>query len=275
MIDRARLVLIGYPVSQSLSPMMQNAALEAAGSPLRYETLEVAPDDLAATMAALRNEKSAGNVTVPHKRRALDLMSKCTPSAMRAGAINTFWTDDDGALAGDNTDVTGFAAALSELVPDIPADVRVAVLGAGGAAGAVVTAIDAWPGATVTVHARDLSRAVAMRMRHSVVVRACTMRDPCLEEADIVVNATPLGTLDTDPLPVELDRLSSSAVVFDLVYARGETAWVREARARGHIAADGLSMLLHQGAAAFERWLGIEPDRDLMWAALRKAAGRD
>jgi shikimate 5-dehydrogenase len=139
----------------------------------------------------------------------------------------------------------------------------------------VITAIDAWPGATVTVHARDLSRAVAMRMRHSAVVRACTMRDPCLEEADIVVNATPLGTNDSDPLPVELERLSPTAVVFDLVYAAGETRWVRLAKDEGHVAADGLSMLLHQGAASFERWLGIEPDTGLMWETLRKAAGRD
>jgi shikimate dehydrogenase len=188
--------------------------------------------------------------------------------------VNVFWRDDQGELDGDNTDVSGFAAMANEIVPDIPDNVRVAVLGAGGAAAAVITAIEAWPGATVTVHARDLARAAAMRMRHSVVVRACSMRDPCLHDANIVVNATPLGLGAGDILPADLDRVAPDAVLLDLVYVPGETAWVRAGRERGHPAADGLSMLLHQGIAAFERWFGVAPDREAMWTALKAAAGR-
>lgn len=275
MIPRERLVLIGHPVAHSLSPVMQNAALEAAGSTLRYEAIDVPPDALASFMDSLRGTNCAGNFTIPHKRAAMQLVQKCTPIAQQAGVVNTFWLDGHNDIAADNTDVTGFASMVNELLPDIPQQARVAVIGAGGAAAAVITAIEAWPGATISVHARDLARAVAMRMRHSVVVRACSMRDPCLEDADIVVNATPLGLAVGDAHPVELDRLSSNAIVFDLVYTRDETEWVRAARAGGHVAADGLSMLLHQGVAAFERWFGTAPDKEAMWSALKAATGRD
>ena len=124
-----------------------------------------------------------------------------------------------------------------------------------------------------TVHARDLARATATRMRHSVVVKAASMRDPLIAEADIVVNATPVG-MSSDEHPVELDRVAPNAIIVDLVYAPKETSWVRESRARGHRSIDGLSMLLHQGVAAYECWFGEEPDQSAMKKALLEAAGR-
>lgn len=162
---------------------------------------------------------------------------------------------------------------ITEFLGDIPPNPRVAILGAGGAASAVLTAIAEWPGATATVHGRDLARASATRMRHSVVVRAASMRDPVIAEADIVVNATPVG-MSSEEFPVEFDRVAPGAIIVDLVYAPQETAWVRESRARGHRAIDGLSMLLHQGVAAFECWFGEEPDQSAMKIALLRAAGR-
>ncbi len=274
MIDRRKLVLIGHPVAHSLSPVMQNAALEAAGLSVRYEILDVVPELLGDALSTLRSENAAGNFTIPHKMRALKSMQKLTGMASHAGAVNTFWVDADGELAGDNTDVAGFNGLAKDVIGSIPENARVAVLGAGGAASAVVTALEGWTGASASVHARDLSRAVAMRMRHSVVVRACSMRDPCLDEANIVVNTTPLGLTADDAMPVEMERLSADAILLDLVYARGETAWVRRARSEGHLAADGLRMLLHQGVAAFERWFGQEPDATVMWQALAAATGR-
>jgi|SRR5687768_1616939 len=273
MIQRERLVLIGHPVAQSLSPVMHNAALEAAGLALRYEAIDVEAERVGEVLAQLATQNCAGNVTFPHKKAAMNAMASHSEIAHRAGAVNTFWSDGAGSLEGDNTDVAGFDAAVVEMLGGMPEGVRVAVLGAGGAAGAVLTAIDAWPGATASVHARDLARAVAMRMRHSVVVRACSMRDPCLADADLVVNATPIG-MGTDDMPEELERLAPHAVVFDLVYGRDETAFVREARARGHTASDGLRMLLHQGVAAFERWFAAPPDQAVMWSALLEATGR-
>ena len=274
MIERSGVRLIGHPVSHSLSPVMQNAALASAGIPLQYTAADVSPENLAYVLESFRASNTAGNITVPHKRRALSAMQKLTPVASRAGAVNTFWIDGDGELAGDNTDVAGFTELTFDLLGDIPAKARVAVLGAGGAAAAVVTAIDRWPDAAVTVHARDLSQASVMQTRHSVVVRACSMRDPCLSEATIVVNATAIGIGDSDELPVEIDRLAPDAVVIDLNYGRRETAFVRAARARGHAGCDGLRMLLHQGAASFHRWFGIDADTDAMWNALLRETGR-
>lgn len=273
MIERERLVLIGHPVAQSLSPVMHNAALAAAGSSLRYEAVDVDLESIGAALAELATQNCAGNVTFPHKKAAMNAMTSYSEVAHRAGAVNTFWSNGAGALEGDNTDVSGFDAAVVELLGGMPDGARVAVLGAGGAAGAVLTAIDAWPGATASVHARDLARAVAMRMRHSVVVRACSMRDPCLGDADLVVNATPIG-MGSDDMPEEIERLAPHAVVFDLVYGRNETRFVREARDRGHMSSDGLRMLLHQGVAAYERWFAASPDQGVMWSALLEATGR-
>jgi shikimate dehydrogenase len=273
MIERERLVLIGHPVSQSLSPVMHNAALEAKGSSLKYEAIDVAPDDLDATLASLSRERCGGNLTVPHKKTAMHSMRVISDLAHSVGAVNTFWGDGYGALDADNTDVAGFEGAVKDLLGEIPSNVRVAVLGAGGSAAAVMTALDNWPGATASVHARDLARAMSMRMRHNVVVRACSMRDPCLSDADLVVNATPIG-MGTDEIPVEIDRLRPGAAVLDLVYGPRETSFVRSARDAGHRSSDGLRMLLHQGAHAFTLWFHEEPDTGVMWNALRSATGR-
>jgi shikimate dehydrogenase len=273
MIHRERLVLIGHPVSQSLSPVMHNAALAAKGSELRYEAMDVAPQNLAETLAFLSRMKCAGNITVPHKKPAMELMRVSSDAARHAGAVNTFWGDGYGALDADNTDVQGFTAAVADLLGEIPQGVRVAVLGAGGAASAVLAALDGWGGVTASVHARDLARGTSLRMRHSAVVKVCSMRDPCLEDATLVVNATSVGMVD-ETLPVDVERLRGDSAVLDLVYGRNETPFVRAARARGHVAADGLRMLLHQGVASFQKWFGESPDQDLMWRALSEAAGR-
>jgi shikimate dehydrogenase len=273
MIERERLVLIGHPVSQSLSPLMHNAALEAKGSSLRYEALDVSPEDLDDTLHELSLQKAAGNITVPHKKAAMHSMRVVSDTAHHAGAINTFWGDGYGALDADNTDVEGFNAAVADLLGETPSGIRVAVLGAGGAASAVLTALETWDKVSATVHARDLARGMSLRMRYSAVVRVCSMRDPCLEDANLVVNATSVGMVD-ESHPVELHRISPNAAVLDLVYGRNETPFVRAARENGHLASDGLRMLLHQGVASFTRWFGEAPDAGVMWRALSEAAGR-
>lgn len=147
------------------------------------------------------------------------------------------------------------------------------MLGTGGAAAAALTAIDTWPEATASVHARDLARAMSARMRHTAVVRACSMRDPCLSDADLVVNATPIG-MGNDDVPVDVTLLKPGAAVLDMVYGPTETRFVHSAREAGHKAIDGLRMLLHQGTAAFRLWFKEEPDADVMWTALLSATGR-
>lgn len=267
--DRAptRLVLLGSPVAHSLSPRFQNAALARAGLAVRYEAIDVAADALDAVLATLVAEGAAGNVTVPHKARVAAVCARRSALADQVGAVNTFWVED-GELVGDNTDVGGFDHAVRRLRETDSLPRRVAVLGAGGSAAAVLAAMADWPGATARVWSRRPDQADVLCKRFTTVAgRAPTVED-AMAGADLVVNATPLG-LDGSAMPVGPDRLPPGADVLDLVYRPGETAWVRASRACGHRSADGLAMLVEQGALAFERWFGILPDRAAMWASVR------
>lgn len=262
-----RLVLIGHPVAHSLSPLFQNAALRAAAIALDYEAVDVLPDELARVSHLLAEANAAGNVTVPHKEAFVACCGTLSPVARRAGAVNTFWTED-GALCGDNTDVGGFDAAVRATVgvPDGP--FAVAVLGAGGAASAVLTAIERWEGASALVWSRTMGRAERLVDRFPRTARAEWDLDGALRNAVLVVNTTPIG-LEGDAMPCDPTSLAAGARVFDLTYRRGETPWVHACRAHGHPASDGLPMLLEQGALAFERWFGIAPNRAVMREACR------
>lgn len=263
----ARLVLLGHPVAHSLSPRIHNAALRAAGIPLEYVALDVLPDQLKATLRALRAEGAAGNITIPHKQSVFDICDHVTNVAERAGAVNSFWVQD-GELIGDNTDVAGFDFAARELMQSARADMpaRVTLVGAGGAAAAVAAAVSDWDGTELVVWSRNPRQADAFAQRF-----ARTRAEPDLSSAvrgaDLVVNATPLGMSD-DLLPVPIDALPQKCPVLDLVYRRGETAWIRAARDAGHTASDGLPMLVEQAARSFRRWLRVEPNREVMWAAV-------
>jgi shikimate dehydrogenase len=264
-----RLVLLGHPVAHSLSPAFQNAALRTAAIPLRYEALDVPPAALEAVLDALVDERAAGNATVPHKEAVFARCERRTAVAARVGAVNTFWCALDGTLWGDNTDVAGVDAAVGALVGGrVPASPVVALLGAGGSAAAVLAAAERWSGAEVRVWSRSPARARSLAERFPAVARAVATPAAALVDATLVVNATPLGIAPTDPFPVEPAAVPPAATVLDLVYRPGETAWVRAMRAAGHPAADGLKMLVAQGAAAFERWFGLAPDAEAMWAAL-------
>lgn len=247
---------------------MQRAALRAAGIDATYDAVDVPPDALEQTVAALRVQDGAGNVTIPHKQRMAALCDRLTEAAAAAGAVNAFWMDD-GTLVGDNTDIAGFDAAARALLAGKSVH-RVALVGAGGAAAAVAIATRAWQGVDMTVWTRraEAAEAFAQRFRHT---RAEETQRAALARADLVVNATPVGLHD-DALPFPLDALAPGAHILDLVYRAGETALVRAARAAGHRASDGMAMLVEQGAAAFARWFGVEPERSVMWAALGRPA---
>jgi shikimate dehydrogenase len=264
----SRLVLVGHPVSHSLSPAIQNAALRAAGISLDYTVIDVAPPQLRATLRTLRAERAAGNITIPFKQAAFSICDHVTNLAERAGAVNTFWVQD-GALIGDNTDVAGFDFAAHELLESAHAEVprRVALLGAGGAAAAVAAAIRDWDGTEVIIWSRKPAQAEALAHRY-----ALTHAEPDLltavKGAELVINATPIGMRDDDEMPVPIAALGRRCAVLDLVYKKGETAWVRAARDAGLPASDGLPMLVEQAARSFRRWLGVEPNREVMWGAL-------
>jgi shikimate dehydrogenase len=261
-----RLVLLGNPVSHSFSPMFQNAALRAAKLPLVYEALEVSGRELQPLLWELKKLSAAGNVTIPHKIAVHASCDELTRLATRVGAVNTFWVES-GRLHGDNTDVGGFDAAARALLGGEPLGERIVLLGAGGAAAAVLAAIEGWPGARVSLVARNALRGDALAQRFPDVARVEKTAEHVLGDATLVVNATPVGQRD-DEQPFDVSMLPKSAAVMDLVYKRGGTPWVRAARERGNRAADGLTMLLEQGALSFQRWFGIEPDRETMRGSL-------
>lgn len=267
-----RLVLLGHPVAHSRSPALHNAALRSAGIGLEYVAVDVPPADLDAAVHQLVAERAAGNVTTPHKRRMLELCGELTPLARRTGAVNSFRVRN-GVLQGENTDIHGFQALAEQVLGGAPRDRSVAVLGTGGAASAVLAAVEGWPDSRAVVLSRSVDRARRLAAHFPGVASAGTDLETAIAEADIVVNATPLGLGDHDPFPADLDLLSPGTAVLDLTYAAGRTRWVREAAARGYPAADGASMLLEQGVAAFVHWLGVEPDREAMRAALAASLG--
>ena len=259
-------MLLGRSLGHSLSPTFQNAALRQAALPLRYDTLDIPASALDDALQALAADDAAGNVTVPYKQTVFARCDRLMPAAARAEAVNTFWFER-GELIGDNTDVAGFDAAARQLLQREPAGLTIGLIGAGGVAGAVLTTIEAWSGCRVLVTNRSPERAAGLCARFSSFAQPADA-DAVAREADLVVNATTVGLRDGD-FPIDPSRLRQSAMALDIVYRRGETAWVHAVRARGLRAMDGLPMLIEQGAAAFERWFGFPPDRDVMWHSVR------
>jgi shikimate dehydrogenase len=270
-----RLVLLGHPVAHSKSPQMHNAALAAAGIRARYEALDVAPENFDSTIRDLVRGRAAGNVTIPHKERMYAACATRSAVAERVGAVNTWWVTDDGTIAGDNTDVGGINEAVLRLFDarSIPAHLTVALLGAGGAAAAVVAAAESWPSARVLVHNRTAARAHALCARFGAVAQPADDAR-ALGGAELLVNATSVGMREREN-PFDVSSLRDHARVLDLVYRPEPTALVRAARARGLPAADGLGMLVEQAALSFEQWFGVTPDRATMWRAAQGGGGGD
>lgn len=266
----ARLVLLGHPVGRSLSPTFQNAALRAAGIPLRYEALDLEPGEFDGCVDRLVADGAAGNVTVPYKERMRERCDELTPLAARVGAVNVFWVDDDRRLVGDNSDVGGFNAAVLELLGQSPHGITVGVLGAGGAAAAVLAAVESWAGCDAHVYNRTPERAAHLCARFRSIARPIDDVG-VIAGAQLVVNATSVGLHD-DAMPLDPALVAPDSAVLDLVYRRGETPWVRALKARGHRAHDGLGMLIEQGALAFETWFGVPANRGAMWASVRDGA---
>ena len=263
----SRLVLLGSDVGSSLSPIFQRAALAAAGIPLTYDAVSVRPEDLASMIEEIRTAGIAGNVTRPHKAAFHAACDVLTPIARRVGAVNTFWVSD-GHLHGDNTDVDGFDVAARELLDRNTAGMEVLLLGAGGAAAAVLAAVERWQSARTMIVARNTMKASSLAQRYPGTANIEPDTTSGAERAGLIVNATPIGQHD-DSMPLNPSFIGPETAVLDLVYRRGETAWVRAVRAKGNAARDGTTMLLEQGALSFRRWFGIDPDRNAMRKSLQ------
>ena len=269
---QARLAgIIGWPVAHSRSPLLHGIWLARHGIDGAYVPLPVAPGDVGAVIAGLRKAGFAGiNVTIPHKIEALAACDRVSPFARRAGAVNTL-VFRDGQVAGDNTDGYGFTANLADHGVD-PAAGPALVLGAGGAARAIVAALqDA--GAPVTLANRTRAAAEALaRDIPPVRVIDWTARHAALADHALMVNTTALGMDGKDPLDLDLSRAAAGMAVADAVYVPLETRLLATARAAGLRPVEGLGMLLHQAVPGFAAWFGVTPVVD---AELRAIVAAD
>lgn len=264
---KARLAgVMGWPISHSRSPRLHGFWLQRYGVDGAYLPLAVAPEDLAQAFRLLPRIGFRGfNLTAPHKERALELVDEATPVARRIGAVNTVVRRDDGSLEGDNTDAYGFIASLTQQVPDWRAsDGPAVVLGAGGAARAVVSAlIDAGCPCIILCNRTDgRAEALAEAMGEGVGTAPWTARADCLDGAALLVNTTTQGMQGQPPLDLDLSGLPATAAVNDIVYVPLQTDLLARAEARGLRTADGLGMLLHQARPGFSRWFDKEPEVD-------------
>jgi shikimate dehydrogenase len=268
--------VLGDPVDHSLSPIIQNAAFREAGVDGVYVAIHCDADNMVGFMSGLAKTRGGGNVTLPHKQKAASVLDKPSEAVRRTGACNTFW-GQDGEILGDNTDVEGFGRAFSHFLAGPPEGYRVLLLGAGGAARAVLVSLIDGEAEDVLILNRTVerARAVARKIGGDRVRVAESALDIDNGSFDLVVNTTRLGLKAADDLPLDLERLSRAGAVMDLVYGPSATPFVETARRLGIPAVDGGEMLMHQGAVSFERWWGRTASIDAMRRALEGARADD
>jgi len=255
--------VIGWPIEHSLSPRLHGYWLKEYGIDGSYDAHPVKPEDAEAFIRGLANDGFAGiNITVPHKEKAFFCVDETDNFAKRVGAVNTIVVGADGKLTGSNTDGFGFLESLKSGAPDwSPDQGPVTVIGAGGAARAIVVALlDAGAPSLRLVnrtHARaeDLARKIGGRIE----VVAWEKRTAALKDAGLLVNTTTLGMAGAPTLDLDLDNLPDNCVVTDIVYAPLITPLLAAAMERGNVTVDGLGMLLHQARPGFHQWFGVEP----------------
>lgn len=278
-----RVGIIGYPIKHSLSPVFQQAAFDFHGIPARYEAWETLPEGVAAAVARLRHPSYLGmNVTVPHKQAVMPLLDEIDPLARRIGAVNTI-VNRGGRLIGYNTDAAGFLRAVQREAGYSVAGRRALLVGAGGAARAVVFSLLEAGVASLAIANRRPERAADLvaDLRGETgrsVVHALAMGEDELAAVvaavDLLVNATPLGmrhTAHEQAMPLPGHLLRPGLLVCDLVYNPPQTPLLRAAAAAGAATLEGLPMLIYQGAAAFELWTGQQPPLGLMFERARAA----
>lgn len=254
-------VVVGHPIAHSRSPLIHRHWLAELGIAGAYDRRDVRPEDLEGFVRAMAGEGIAGaNLTIPHKELVMAMVGQIDPEARAVGAANTIWFDEAGTLRATNTDVHGFLANLDERAPGWDAGGKTAmVFGAGGAARAVVFGLLSRGFEQVLIHNRSAERIAGLRDAFGAAVESAGAAREALAAADLVVNATSLGMHGAAAWTMPLDGLSPAAVVCDLVYVPLRTRLLELAEARGNRTVDGLGMLLHQAAPAFQRFFGQKP----------------
>jgi shikimate dehydrogenase len=277
--------VFGDPVAHSLSPQMQNAALRACDLKLQYARFHIRPNELGLALRFLRGLDFVGiNLTVPHKITALRQIDDADESATRCGAVNTIRLRER-RLIGSNTDAEGFSRAVrTEFSIDLR-DLRVMILGAGGGTGQAIAwqcALENCERLVLVNRTQEKTAAVLERLRPFFVaprvlgpvarLEAVPWDESAiraqLADVDLIVNATALGVNSSDPPPIPARLLAPHHIVFDCVYEPSKTGLLRAADEAGARAANGLSMLLHQGALSFSIWFNRDAPIDAMRSAL-------
>lgn len=265
--------VIGSPVAHSRSPRLHSHWLKTYGIPGYYIPMDVATDDLEQVIRTLPKAGFVGvNITIPHKEKVMNIADQITDRATLIGAANTLIFRSDGKVLADNTDGYGFMENLRSGAPNWnPKAGPAVVLGAGGAARAVVAALTDAGVPEILLSNRTRVRAEKLKEDFGQRVRVVdwVQAGNIIEDAMLVVNTTSLGMVGKPELRVPLDGLRPGAVVTDLVYTPLKTRLLETAEQAGCTTVDGLGMLLHQAVPAFERWFGVRPEVD---AATRAAA---
>lgn len=280
-----RLAVLGSPVEHSLSPAMHNAALEALGSDLRYAKIGCPPENLAEAVDCARRANFLGlNLTIPHKFAALELCTELDDTARQLGAVNTLLFDGS-RTDGFNTDGPGLSRAIREVFSFDLRDLRVMILGAGGGAGsaaALQCALEKCPRLVLVNRTENKAHDIAQRATQLLhtdrlegpedPVTVIPLEESALREqltrTDLVINATSLGMKRTDPRLIPAAILTPDLMVYDMIYRPSVTRLLEDAQATGARTANGLSLLLHQGALSLEIWLNRPTPLDVMRRAL-------
>lgn len=280
--DILRFGLMGHPVGHSLSPRMHEASFRALHLRAAYELFDVPPDQLKDKLNQLRDQGYAGlNVTVPHKQAVLPLMDEVDPSALRLGAVNTIRIDPDGKMTGFNTDASGFMADLSSEFGLLPFQKSILIVGCGGAGRALAIACVMAGCSHLALANRTVAKAEALKEEITKLTEgtSCPIKVPPFDnqswiqasrKADLIVHCTTcgLGADDQSLLPGE--AFHKGQYLYDIVYTSPITPTMKVARSAGAWVANGLGMLVRQGAASFRIWTG----RDANISAMKMAVTR-
>ncbi|WP_316231305.1 shikimate dehydrogenase [Bradyrhizobium sp. SZCCHNR1051] len=256
--------VIGMPVAHSRSPTIHNFWLNAHGLRGAYVPLAVQPERLKDALAGLVALGFRGcNVTMPHKQTAMPLLDRVNETARRIGAVNTIVVESDGTLSGFNNDGNGFVQSLRDARPDWRANEGpILLLGAGGAARAVVVALLENGARDIRISNRTAEKAQAIAAEFGSAISTVAWKDRSAAVADValLINSTDRGMIGKPALEIDLGRLSAKTLVADLIYTPLETPFLADARGRGCTTVNGLGLLLNQARLAFQAWFGVLPD---------------
>ncbi len=267
--------LLAYPAGHSISPTMHNAAFQHLGLPFHYQALEVGPEDLSIAMDKLREPQVAGsNVTVPHKQAVMAYMDSLSDVAKQIGAVNTI-INNDGLLHGHNTDASGYLRSLQD-INFSPEGKSVVMIGAGGAARAVLYALLEAKATEIFIYNRTSEKATALADDFSALGKVSAVTTDNLKETiqncQLLVNTTSVGMVkegkDPDVSPIPDDYLPKEGLVSDIIYKPRQPRLLANAHKAGLATQHGLGMLVYQGAYSFKEWTGVDAPTDIMFKSI-------